>query len=120
MFVDASSSDFQLDIGWREGIIRALPLDPFQREASCRLRNMRARPLRTRFSSWRSAGLLIVSCAVALFFYSGGPYELLNATFDNCQWKFQGPANQTFQLLTQIGVLKPGQAPQPQIQAKGS
>lgn len=63
-----------------------------------------------------------VNCVLrrCVIFYSGGPYELLNATFDNCQWKFQGPANQTFQLLTQIGVLKPGQAPPPQIQTKGS
>jgi hypothetical protein len=56
-------------------------------------------------------------CAI---FYHGGPYELLNTTFDNCQWKFVGAANQTFQLLTQIGVIKQGQAPPAQIQAKGS
>jgi len=53
-------------------------------------------------------------------FYGGGAYEMQNATFDNCQWKFQGSANMTFQLLTLIGLLKPGQAPPTQIQAKGS
>lgn len=63
-----------------------------------------------------------VNCVVreCVIFYAGGSYELVNTTFENCQWKFQGPASLTMQLLTMIGLIKPGQAPPPQIQAKGS
>jgi len=52
-------------------------------------------------------------------FYGGGSYDLQNATFDNCHWRFQGAANQTFQLLTQIGLLRAGQTPPMQVKATG-
>jgi len=52
-------------------------------------------------------------------FYGGGSYDLQNATFDNCHWRFQGAANQTFQLLTQIGLLRVGQTPPTQVKATG-
>jgi hypothetical protein len=63
-----------------------------------------------------------VNCVLrrCTIFYSGGSYELVNTTFENCDWKFQGPANLTCQILTMIGLLKSGQAPAQQIQAKGS
>jgi hypothetical protein len=44
-------------------------------------------------------------------FYSGGAFEILNCSFDNCQWGFRGEAANTMQLLMTLGVLKPGQAP---------
>jgi len=63
-----------------------------------------------------------VNCVLreCVIFYSGGAYELENATFENCQWKFQGPAAATVQLMTMIGLIKPGQAPPSQIQTKGT
>ena len=44
-------------------------------------------------------------------FYSGGAYEVENATFDNCEWKFQNEARNTFFLLTNIGMLRAEQIP---------
>jgi hypothetical protein len=44
-------------------------------------------------------------------FYSGGAYEVDNATFDNCEWKFQNEARNTFFLLTNIGMLRAEQIP---------
>jgi hypothetical protein len=44
-------------------------------------------------------------------FYRGGSYELENATFDNCQWKFQDQAQRTCVLLSQIGLLPAQQTP---------
>ena len=54
-----------------------------------------------------------VNCVLreCIIFYSGGAYELENATFDNCQWKFQGQAQHTFALLTQIGMIQTQQIP---------
>jgi hypothetical protein len=54
-----------------------------------------------------------------VIFYSGGPYEFSNLTFENCQWKFQGSASQTVQLLNQIGLLRAGQTPPAQVLATG-
>jgi hypothetical protein len=55
----------------------------------------------------------LVNCVLreCVIFYSGGPYELANATFDQCQWKFQGAASLTFQLLAMIGLLPKSQIP---------
>ncbi|HEU4413564.1 MAG TPA: hypothetical protein VFT65_02190 [Candidatus Angelobacter sp.] len=63
-----------------------------------------------------------VNCVLreCTIFYAGGAFEVMNTAFDNCQWKFQGPANTTCQLLTMIGLIKPGQAPPQQIEAKGT
>lgn len=63
-----------------------------------------------------------VNCVLreCTIFYGGGSYELLNTTFDHCEWKFQGPASMTCRLLTVIGLIKPGQTPPPQIEAKGT
>ncbi len=54
----------------------------------------------------------IVNCILreCVIFYSGGSYDLVHAQLENCQWKFQGPANMTAQLLSLIGLL-----PKPQI-----
>jgi len=52
-------------------------------------------------------------------FYGGGSYLFENTSFDNCQWTFQGPANQTMQLLSMIGLLKQGQDPPPTPQSSG-
>lgn len=50
-------------------------------------------------------------------FYSGGGYEFLNTTFENCAWTFVERAKDTVQLLVTIGMLKPGQTPPQNIQA---
>ena len=52
-------------------------------------------------------------------FYSGGSYLWENTTFENCDWKFQGAAAQTVNLLIQIGLLKPGQTPSTNVQSSG-
>ena len=53
----------------------------------------------------------LVNCMLreCVIFYSGGPFDVVNATFDRCEWKFQGSAQQTFTLMTMIGLI-----PQPQ------
>jgi hypothetical protein len=43
--------------------------------------------------------------------FSGGSFEFVNTTFENCQWKFRDKAAMTLQLCMTIGMLKPGQAP---------
>jgi hypothetical protein len=55
-----------------------------------------------------------VNCVLrrCTIFYAGGSYELQNATFDNCQWKFQGLASHTCTLLSMIGLLPAQQPPQ--------
>ena len=52
----------------------------------------------------------VSAAAIALAFAAGGSYELENARFENCQWKFQNEAQRTCVLLNQIGLL-PGQQP---------
>ncbi len=54
----------------------------------------------------------IVNCVLrqCVVFYSGGPFRLENATFENCEWKFEGPAQATCAILSMIGLL-----PKPQI-----
>ncbi len=56
-----------------------------------------------------------VNCVLreCVIFYRGGSYELENARFENCQWKFQDGAQRTAVLLTQIGLLPAQQAPAP-------
>jgi hypothetical protein len=44
-------------------------------------------------------------------FYSGGAFEWVNTSFENCNWGFRGPARDTFQLLMTLGMLKQGQMP---------
>jgi hypothetical protein len=51
--------------------------------------------------------------------YSGGTFEFMNATFENCQWKFRNDAALTLQLCMSIGMLKQGQAPPPNFQGSG-
>lgn len=55
----------------------------------------------------------IVNCVLreCVVFYSGGPFRLENATFENCQWKFEGSAQMTCAVLAMIGLLKPGLIP---------
>ncbi len=53
---------------------------------------------------------VLVECDL---FYSGGDFEWQATKFENCRWHFRGPAQRTFNLLAQIGVLKqPPAAPQ--------
>ena len=54
-----------------------------------------------------------VNCVLreCVLFYAGGSYEMENARFENCQWKFQDHAQRTFQLLTQIGLIQAQQIP---------
>jgi hypothetical protein len=52
----------------------------------------------------------LVNCRL---FYDGGPFELANTSFENCQWGFRGPAQMTMVLLTVLGILKPGTVPMP-------
>jgi hypothetical protein len=44
-------------------------------------------------------------------YYSGGAFEWINTSFENCQWGFRGAARDTVQLLGTIGLLKPGEIP---------
>jgi hypothetical protein len=44
-------------------------------------------------------------------FYSGGDADFVNLRMENCRWHFRGPAQKTFQLLQNVGMLKPGQTP---------
>jgi len=48
-------------------------------------------------------------------YYSGGAFEWVNTSFENCAWGFRGAARDTVQLLMTLGMLKPGQAPPPNI-----
>ncbi len=49
-------------------------------------------------------------------YYSGGTFEWANTTFENCMWAFREEAANTMRLQMAIGMLKPGQAPPPNIQ----
>jgi hypothetical protein len=55
----------------------------------------------------------LINCVLkeCVIFYAGGPFEIANATFDQCQWKFQGHAALTLQLLGMIGLLPKPQTP---------
>ncbi len=56
----------------------------------------------------------LVNCVLreCVIFYSGGPFDIVNATFDRCEWKFQGPAQLTYSLMSMFGMLP---KPQPVI-----
>ena len=62
-----------------------------------------------------------VNCVLreCYIFYAGGAYLWENTTFGNCDWKFQGEAAQTVNLLVQIGLLKQGQTPPQKLQSSG-
>jgi hypothetical protein len=49
----------------------------------------------------------LVNCVLreCVIFYSGGPFDVVNATFDRCEWKFQGSAQLTFSLMSMIGLI---------------
>ena len=44
-------------------------------------------------------------------YYSGGTFEWINTTFENCAWGFRDAAGSTIRLALTIGMLKQGQAP---------
>jgi len=44
-------------------------------------------------------------------FYSGGSFEWVNTSFENCAWSFRDDAGNTVRLAMAIGMLKQGQAP---------
>jgi hypothetical protein len=54
----------------------------------------------------------LVNCVLreCVIFYSGGSFQIEGGTFQNCQWKFAGPAQMTITVLSMIGLL-----PKPQI-----
>ncbi|MDR5727898.1 MAG: hypothetical protein RB191_10775 [Terriglobia bacterium] len=54
----------------------------------------------------------LVNCVLreCVIFYSGGPFDVVNATFDRCEWKFQGAAQLTFSLMSMIGLIPPPQS----------
>jgi hypothetical protein len=62
-----------------------------------------------------------VNCVLreCTIFYSGGAYELENARFENCQWKFQNEAQRMFVLMTQIGLILTQQMPPQSILTTG-
>jgi hypothetical protein len=49
-------------------------------------------------------------------YYSGGTFEWVNTTFENCIWGFRDHAGNTLRLAATIGMLKQGQAPPPTFQ----
>jgi len=51
----------------------------------------------------------LIECSL---FYSGGVVEWVNTNFQNCTWGFRGPAKETIQVLSMLGLLKSG-PPQP-------
>ena len=59
----------------------------------------------------------LVNCVLqeCVIFYSGGPFDVVNATFDRCEWKFQGAAQLTFSLLSMIGLIPPPQMAVPAL-----
>ena len=63
----------------------------------------------------------IVNCVLreCVIFYSGGPFDVVNATFDRCEWKFQGAAQLTFSLMSMIGLIPQPQAMLPMESAPG-
>ena len=64
----------------------------------------------------------LVNCVLreCVIFYSGGPFDMVNATFDRCEWKLQGSAQLTFSLMTMIGLIPQPQAPAPIHPPSGS
>jgi hypothetical protein len=55
-----------------------------------------------------------------VIFYSGGSFDVVNATFDSCEWKFQGAAQLTFSLMSMIGLIPPPQLSVPEQTSTGS
>ena len=64
----------------------------------------------------------LVNCVLrgCVIFYSGGSFDVVNATFDSCEWKFQGAAPLTFSLMSMIGLIPPPQLPTPVQPSTGS
>ncbi|MDR3763126.1 MAG: hypothetical protein P4M01_03440 [Acidobacteriota bacterium] len=56
---------------------------------------------------------LLVNCVLRQcdVFYSGGDFEWINTTFDNCSIHFRGPALKTVQFEQALGMLKQPQMP---------
>jgi len=50
-------------------------------------------------------------------FYSGGTFEWVNTTFENCTWGFRDAAGNTLRLAMTIGMLKQGQTPPTNLSA---
>jgi hypothetical protein len=48
-------------------------------------------------------------------FYDGGPFEWTNASFQNCQFSFRGPAMTTIQALQSLGMMKQVSPPEPVV-----
>ncbi|HET9100379.1 MAG TPA: hypothetical protein VFN62_08305 [Acidobacteriaceae bacterium] len=64
----------------------------------------------------------LVNCVLreCVIFYSGGSFDVVNATFDSCEWKFQGAAQMTFSLMSMIGLIPAPQMAVPVQAAAGS
>lgn len=63
----------------------------------------------------------LVNCVLreCVIFYSGGAFDVVNATFDRCEWKFQGSAQLTYTLMTMIGLIPQPQATIPMQSSPG-
>ena len=48
-------------------------------------------------------------------FYSGGAFEWVNTSFENCSWGFRDEAGNTLRLAMMLGMVKQGQVPPPNI-----
>lgn len=48
-------------------------------------------------------------------FYSGGDFEWVETQFENCRFRWRGPAKNTLAMLHGFGWLKPPTQGQPQI-----
>jgi len=64
----------------------------------------------------------LVNCVLraCVIFYSGGSFDVVNATFESCEWKFQGAAQLTFSLMSMIGLIPPPQIAAPVQTSTGS
>jgi hypothetical protein len=56
---------------------------------------------------------IFVNCKLknCRLYYSGGAFEWVNTSFENCTWGFRDAAGNTLRLAAMIGMLKQGQAP---------
>ena len=64
-------------------------------------------------SFYRVEEHIFINCKLTncRLFYDGGPFEFVNANFENCEWTFRESAWFTVRFLETIGMLKEQQSP---------